>query len=235
VPTIGLSDIVLRLGVATLFGMAVGIERERRERAAGVRTMALVGLGSALFTLISAYAYSDLIEARHLSLDPTRIMAQIVSGIGFLGAGVIWLRKDVVRGLTTAAALWVVAAVGMASGSGLWAPAIVTVVTLLVVLVIVRPIERYIFPPRTAQVLRVWMDLAPADGAAISQVYDACAHAGLVVDSVSMRPSKGEAEVIEVRCRAARAAEMTHALESLRQLPGVQAVRADVRGLRGSA
>lgn len=227
---IALQDIVLRLGAAALFGMLVGIERERRERAAGMRTMALVGLGSALFTLISAFAYTDLIVARHLQLDPTRIMAQIVSGIGFLGAGTIWLRKDVVRGLTTAAALWVVAAVGMACGSGLWPAALIAIVVMLVVLVVVRPIERRIFPEPSAHVLRIWLGPAPLAGDVVARVYDACAQEELSVDTITMRSSKDQTEIVEVTCRGTTASRVASVVQRLRQLPEVSAVRAQIRG-----
>lgn len=228
---IALQDVVLRLGVAALFGMLVGIERERRDRAAGMRTMALVGLGSALFTLISAFAYSDLIASRHVQLDPTRIMAQIVSGIGFLGAGTIWLRRDVVRGLTTAAALWVVAAVGMACGSGLWTPAFTAIVVMLLVLVVVRPIERRLFPMRSAHVVRIWLGPAPLMGGVVARVYDACAQADLSVDALTIRQSKkGQSEIIEVRCRVTTASVVASVVERLRQLPEVRAVRADIQG-----
>src|SRR3954467_1495431 len=104
--------IILRLGVAAVLGGAIGAERELRERAAGLRTHAVVCVGSALFTLVSAYGFAEF-----RVVDPTRIAAQIVSGIGFLGAGAIIRQGLSVRGLTTAATLWLVAAIGMAAGA----------------------------------------------------------------------------------------------------------------------
>jgi len=107
---------VLAAGLSGL----VGLERELRERAAGLRTHMLVGLGSALFTVVSAYAWGDFTFDRSQGtvLDPTRIAAQIVTGIGFLGAGAIIRQGLSVRGLTTAASVWATAAVGIAAGSG---------------------------------------------------------------------------------------------------------------------
>ncbi len=96
----------------------IGLERQFRQKAAGFRTHVLVGTGSAVFTLVSAFGFSSVL-GEDVVLDPSRIAAQIVSGIGFLGAGVIFTRRDVVRGLTTAATIWVAAAVGMASGAGM--------------------------------------------------------------------------------------------------------------------
>jgi putative Mg2+ transporter-C (MgtC) family protein len=117
-PAAGLAqygDLLLALGLSS----AVGLERELRQRAAGLRTHALVGLASALIMLVSKYGFSDVIGYSHVVLDPSRIAAQIVSGIGFIGGGIIFVRRDVVRGLTTAATIWVVAGVGMACGAGL--------------------------------------------------------------------------------------------------------------------
>ncbi|HEY6030006.1 MAG TPA: MgtC/SapB family protein [Gaiellaceae bacterium] len=118
----------LRLVVAASLGAAVGIERELREREAGLRTHLLVSLGSALFTLASAYGFHEWFVAggNVTRIDPTRIAAQIVTGIGFIGAGAIIREGLSVRGLTTAATLWIVAAIGLASGAGYYWPAVIT-------------------------------------------------------------------------------------------------------------
>src|SRR6266516_1269438 len=114
-PTLGWGDTVLRVVVAAALGGAIGLERELDEKAAGLRTHVLVSLGAALFTLVGAYGFS---EFPRTSLDPSRIAAQVVTGIGFLGAGVIFRQGFTIRGLTTAASLWLVAAVGLAAGAG---------------------------------------------------------------------------------------------------------------------
>src|SRR5207302_299515 len=119
-------EIGIRLLVATVLSGVVGLERERGERAAGLRTHALVGLGACLVMIVSAFGFEDW----HYSpgtLDPSRIAAQVVSGIGFLGAGVIIFQRDggVVRGLTTAASVWVVAAIGLAVGGGMYITGVV--------------------------------------------------------------------------------------------------------------
>ena len=120
--------ILLRLTVAAALGGAIGLERELRERQAGLRTHLVVCVGSALFTLVSAYAFASP------RVDPTRIAAQIVSGIGFLGAGAIIRQGLSVRGLTTAATLWLVAAIGMASGAGYYDAAIIATLGALLTL-----------------------------------------------------------------------------------------------------
>ncbi len=126
VPTLGWPHVLLRLFVAAVLGGAIGMEREFRERGAGLRTHLVVCVGSALFTLVSAYGFHDFLVSGGalVRADPTRIAAQIVSGIGFLGAGAINRQGLAVRGLTTAATLWLVAAIGMAAGAGYYSAAL---------------------------------------------------------------------------------------------------------------
>jgi len=136
--TLGWGGTLARLAVATALGAAIGLERELDEKAAGLRTHMLVAAGSALFTLISAYGFSEFIGHDRVSFDPSRIAAQIVTGIGFLGAGVIFRSGFNVRGLTTAASLWLVAAIGMAAGAGYWQGAVIGTAIGVVAL---RPLE----------------------------------------------------------------------------------------------
>jgi putative Mg2+ transporter-C (MgtC) family protein len=135
-PILGWDEALLRLVLAAALGGAVGIERELREREAGLRTHLLVALGSALFTIVSAYGFHAFLSsgANVVRADPTRIAAQIVTGIGFLGAGAIIRQGLSVRGLTTAATLWVVAAIGMAIGAGYYSGALITTGVVLLAL-----------------------------------------------------------------------------------------------------
>jgi putative Mg2+ transporter-C (MgtC) family protein len=127
-------DLSLRLVIAAALGLAIGFEREIHGHPAGLRTHMLVAAGSGLFTVISAYGFRDVAGAvpNTAPIDPTRIAAQIVSGIGFLGAGAILKDGIVIRGLTTAASLWATSAVGMAAGAGEHLIAVVATVTILV-------------------------------------------------------------------------------------------------------
>nr|WP_246310672.1 MgtC/SapB family protein [Nesterenkonia sandarakina] len=127
--------------MAFVFSAAIGIERDIRQKSAGARTHILVGMGSALFTLVSAYGFSHLIGG-DVVLDPSRIAAQIVSGIGFIGAGVIFVRQNAVSGLTTAASIWVTAAVGMACGAGMPLLAGLTVVFYMLSVTLVTTLVR---------------------------------------------------------------------------------------------
>jgi putative Mg2+ transporter-C (MgtC) family protein len=127
-----------RLALGLVLGAAIGFERELHRQPAGFRTHSLVALGSALFTIISAYGFAGS------SVDPTRIAAQIVSGIGFIGAGTILQHRGNIRGLTTAASLWSVAAIGMAAGAGLLALALTGTLLILVILSLLDNVEAFI-------------------------------------------------------------------------------------------
>lgn len=141
-------ELIARLGLAALLGGAIGFERERLSWAAGLRTHMLVSVGACLFMIVSAYGFNDVLSHEHVSLDPSRVAAQVVSGIGFLGAGSILLRGEIVRGLTTAASLWSVAAVGLAAGGGLYLAAFSATVIILIILAGLKPLERWYFSSR---------------------------------------------------------------------------------------
>lgn len=135
-PTLNWDESLLRLALAAVLGGLIGVERELREREAGLRTHLLVAVGSALFTIVGAYGFRAFLESGQsvVRADPTRIAAQIVTGIGFLGAGAIIRQGLSVRGLTTAATLWVVAAVGLAAGAGYYSAAAITTALVLIAL-----------------------------------------------------------------------------------------------------
>ncbi len=135
------SDILVRLVTAAALGSLVGFERERLLWAAGIRTHMLVCVGACLFMIVSAFGFGDSIENQHVVLDPSRVAAQVVSGIGFLGAGAILARGEIVRGLTTAASIWTVAAIGLAVGGGLYFAAVTSTAVIIVILAGVKPLE----------------------------------------------------------------------------------------------
>ena len=125
-------DFVLRLVVAGILGVFIGLEREYRAKEAGYRTHFLVAVGSALLMIVSQHGFDDMLGKEGVGLDPSRIAAQIVTGIGFIGAGTIILNRQIVRGLTTAAGIWATAGIGMCAGAGMYALAIsATVLTLI--------------------------------------------------------------------------------------------------------
>lgn len=125
-------DFILRLFVAGMLGAVIGLDREYRAKEAGYRTHFLVALGSALIMIVSQYGFQEVIKEDGVTLDPSRVAAQVVSGIGFIGAGTIIFQKQIVRGLTTAAGLWATAGIGLAVGAGMFWVGIAAMVLTLV-------------------------------------------------------------------------------------------------------
>jgi putative Mg2+ transporter-C (MgtC) family protein len=134
------SDTLFRLLAAAALGSLIGFERERLLWAAGIRTHMLVCVGACLFMIVSAYGFAPVLGP-NIVLDPSRVAAQVVSGIGFLGAGAILARGEIVKGLTTAASIWTVAAIGLAVGGGLYFAAAVSTAAILAILAGVKPLE----------------------------------------------------------------------------------------------
>ncbi len=134
-------EILLRLLCAAALGSIIGFERERLLWTAGIRTHMLVCVGACLIMIVSAYGFSETLAAQHVVLDPSRVAAQVVSGIGFLGAGAILARGEIIRGLTTAASIWTVAAIGLAVGGGLYFAAGISTAVIIVILAGIKPIE----------------------------------------------------------------------------------------------
>lgn len=160
-------EFLLRLILASLLGGVIGLERQIRAKEAGVRTHILIGIGSAMFMIVSKYGFYDVIEHSHIGLDPSRIAAQVVTGVGFLGAGNILVQKQTIRGLTTAADVWVTAAIGLVIGSGMYEVGIIGTIMALIVLEFFRQLS-YRFLNRhlqlrmriaagTAQVVLAWL------------------------------------------------------------------------------
>ncbi|MGH1044396.1 MULTISPECIES: MgtC/SapB family protein [Bacillus] len=141
-------DFIIRIGVAGLLGAIIGIEREIRSKEAGLKTHFLVVVGSALIMVVSKYAFSDIVFEEHMALDPSRIAAQVVSGVVFLGAGTIIIQKQAVKGLTTAAGLWATAGIGLAIGAGMYVVGIGAMILVLIGLEIVSRIFKvqFLFP-----------------------------------------------------------------------------------------
>jgi putative Mg2+ transporter-C (MgtC) family protein len=216
IPTVGWDDTLVRLAIAAALGAAIGLERELDEKAAGLRTHMLVSVGSALFTMVGAYGFHDFLVGGGsvVRADPGRIAAQVVTGIGFLGAGVIFRQGFTIRGLTTAASLWVVAAVGMAAAVGFWEGAVIATVVGLVSL---RPLEwmkERALPQRAAN--RMAVELIE-DGTA-GDVLDALEHLG---DLLALRRDGNRLEV-ELRLDRDR---RTEALDAVSALPQVEEAR----------
>ena len=223
-PELGWAEILLRVVLAAVLGGAIGFERELREREAGLRTHMLVSVGAALFTLVSAYAWTDwrFSTAEGLVFDPTRITAQVVTGIGFLGAGAIIRQGLSVRGLTTAATLWVVAAIGMASGAGYYAAAVFTTALVLVSLWPLRILAYRISLRIRPEEGRVVVDL-PAGASAVS-VLEAVERTGADVTSLEFE-EEADRRQVELAVRLGTDRSAAELIDSLAQIEGVRGAR----------
>jgi putative Mg2+ transporter-C (MgtC) family protein len=223
-PELGSLEIVTRVVLAAALGGAIGLERELREREAGLRTHMLVAVGAALFTMVSAYAWSDwqFSNREGLVFDPTRIAAQVVTGIGFLGAGAIIRQGLSVRGLTTAATLWVVAAIGMASGVGYYEAAFVTTALVLLSLWPLRVLAYRLSARVRPEEGRLAVDL-PAGASAVS-VLEAIEDAGADVSALEFE-EEGDRRRVDVRLRLESGQTAAELIDALTKAEDVRAAR----------
>ncbi|NOW82529.1 putative Mg2+ transporter-C (MgtC) family protein [Clostridium beijerinckii] len=155
-------DYLLRLFIAAVCGMAIGYERKNRMKEAGIRTHFIVAIGAALIMIISKYGFQDQIGWPNMSLDPSRIAAQVVTGVGFLGAGVIFMQKQTIVGLTTAAGVWATAAIGLSIGSGLYFVGIAATVITILGQILLHGKIRFLSSPRTETLILQIADEADA-------------------------------------------------------------------------
>src|SRR5215211_7047120 len=209
-------ELVLRLVVAAVLGGLVGLERERLEWAAGMRTHALVSLGSALFMVVSIFGFSDI-------LDPSRVAAQVASGIGFIGAGTIILRREVVKGLTTAASIWAVAAVGLAVGGGMFLAAGSATLLALALLVPAKPLKARIFPNRK-EARRVRLVLGR--GTPLAELREEIESSEVPLERIVVRPGSADEEddAELVLGKSSREEELLSLMDGLRRVSGVREV-----------
>jgi putative Mg2+ transporter-C (MgtC) family protein len=216
-------ELVIRLLVAAGLGSLIGAERERLVWAAGLRTHMLVCVGSCLFMIVSAFGFSDILGTAHVILDPSRVAAQVVSGIGFLGAGSILLRGDVVRGLTTAASLWTVAAIGLAVGSGLYVEAVAATVVILLILAGIKPLEEWFQRHRQTHEIFVRADRGKLS---IETVNDALGYRSRrITRYVSTQSENKDSDDIRLTITHLSAADIIDIIQRLKALPEVQDVK----------
>lgn len=222
-PELGWDDVALRLVVAAALGGAIGLERELREREAGLRTHLLVSVGAAVFTLVSAYGFADFRYGFEsgITLDPTRIAAQIVTGIGFLGAGAIIRQGLSIRGLTTAATLWVVAAIGLASGAGYYSAAVLATGIVLFSLWPLRQLAHHVTVRVRPEEGRLLVGLA--SGVSAAPVLAELERAGARVDSLQIEDGGTERIVVATirrpeRLRSAELVDRINDLEDVRRV-----------------
>jgi putative Mg2+ transporter-C (MgtC) family protein len=222
------------LALAFVLSASIGLEREIRQKSAGLRTYTLVGFSSALVMLVSKYGFTDILESGRVVLDPSRIAAQIVSGIGFIGGGLIFVRKDIVRGLTTAATVWLTAAVGMACGAGLPILAIAVMFGHFIVIFVFPSIERRLPKSRWAPSS---LQISYQDGRGIlREVLAACTRSEFSVSRVEVeRDPSHETGSARVVGEELLSAEQTIGDNWAPPPKGIVTLRVEVRGAKSVA
>ncbi|MBI2775745.1 MAG: MgtC/SapB family protein [Chloroflexi bacterium] len=215
-------DLAVRLVIAAGLGAAVGAEREIHGHPAGIRTHMLVALGSGLFTVLSIYGFGAD-GASSAPVDPSRIAAQIVSGIGFLGAGAILKDGVVIRGLTTAASLWATAAVGMAAGAG---EQIIAVVSAVIILVSLWPLNALAERLHGTNQPEVQLRLALTRVEALGDISAALAKGKVEIGAIQTQRLARESYRADLAIRARSANAIASALEAIEAIPGVDIVSA---------
>ena len=232
--TISYGEVLVRLLITAVLCGVIGFERETRDQSAGFRTHILLGLGAALFTLVSAYGFTAFTEVaiesdgRGIQFDPTRIAAQIVTGIGFLGAGAIIRQGIDVRGLTTAASLWAAAAIGMASGAGYYFGAAATTVVVVIVLYLLREVRNALLARFRTDFGVLTVDYSQR-GRGINEVTETLERHGLEIRSLGAELEGGRSRyTLQLRIPPRRGVQ--EALEEVSAIPGVE--RLSVTGLR---
>jgi putative Mg2+ transporter-C (MgtC) family protein len=213
----------LDLLVALVLASLIGVEREVRQKSAGLRTHTLVGLGAALFMLVSKYGFSDVLVPNQIVADPSRVAAQIVSGIGFLGAGLIFVRRDSVRGLTTAASIWLTAAVGACAGAGLPILSLAAWAMYFFVMVALTPFAHRLPGSRwVPSEVRVRY----ADGRGLLRdILHEVTEAGFSVADLQTRPCQPDSEV-EIALHVYGRGSVSELASRLHELDGVESVGA---------
>jgi putative Mg2+ transporter-C (MgtC) family protein len=218
-------ELLLAFGLSSL----IGWEREYRQKSAGLRTHTIVGVASALIMLVSKYGFSDVLNG-HISLDPSRVAAQIVSGIGFIGGGLIFVRRDAVRGLTTAAVVWLTAAVGMAAGAGLPVLAVLVTAVHFVIVFGYAPLAA-----RMPHPTEVWSELliTYVDGhGTLRTALAECTKRGFAVSGLATHPIPEEAamavteQLASVLLQVRGRSPLAELAADLAEFDGVLAVRA---------
>jgi putative Mg2+ transporter-C (MgtC) family protein len=214
-------DLIVRLLLAAFLGAAIGLERELHDHPAGMRTHLLVSLGSATFTVLSIFAFAAP------GADPGRIAAQVVSGIGFLGAGAILKYGASVRGLTTAASLWAVAAVGMAAGSGAWMVAVAATVIVIVSLWPLHLVEARLTGGGHG---RLRVRLEASDSHALGLLLEALAGRGANVRHLASTRTAGGGHQVDLEIRGRSAREASQILDELEAVGGIQVTGTEPAG-----
>lgn len=214
-------ETLLRLGLAAVLGAMIGLERERKDWSAGMRTHMMVCVGAALAMIVSTFGFSDILGQPNVALDPSRIAAQVISGIGFIGAGtILFLKPGFIRGLTTASGLWTVSAIGLASGSGMYFAAVVTTAIAIIILLILQPFEQRISRHFKQKYIKITVDLQTNPAQVLHRLFG---HETLDINTFSF--DKSEAGfIIEIKFDEFNFEKMKSTIAELQAEPGIKEI-----------
>lgn len=216
-------EFILRLLLAGGLGAAIGLERKAHYKQAGLRTHFVVAIGSALMMIVSQYGFMGVVNGKTVIVDPSRIAAQVVSGIGFLGAGIIIFQRNAIRGLTTAAGVWTVAGIGLATGAGMYVLAIVCTALVLFGFIALRPVERKIF--QNVQHITITADDRPG---LIGKIGAALEILGVHIEQMSIDRTEEEGDLVDIELYLRMQKQSTGAekmKDFLTEIDGIKQIR----------
>lgn len=210
-------ELGFQLLLAGVLGGLVGLERERKHWYAGLRTHMLVCIGSTLIMIVSQYGFEQIIRSGLIVLDPSRVAAQVVSGIGFLGAGTILFWKNKIKGLTTAASLWSVAAVGLAIGGGLYLAAFITTALIVMTLALLKPVEKLFFGSSLVREIKIYT----TKGFSLDSLNNNIKSLNLVSFDIKI-DHVHEKEIISFFAECDSNFDVMHLIDEIKKVPGIE-------------
>ncbi|THF79124.1 MgtC/SapB family protein [Cohnella fermenti] len=216
-------DLVLRMALSAVLGGVIGMEREWNNHAAGFRTHILVCLGSTTIMLLSSYGFSSFVSEVNVRIDPARLAAQVISGIGFLGAGAIMRNGNMVKGLTTAASVWTVAAIGLCAGAGFYEGALVCTLMVLISLYVLNKWEKALLRHRRYQSIELQVTDSPGLWGRIAAAFE---QHNVQVSNMTVAPYPPNS-ILRVKLKSFRMNDFLEAMEEIGRLDGVEEIDSD--------
>lgn len=216
-------ECILRVVLAGVCGALIGFERSRRQKEAGLRTHIIVAMGAALFMLVSKYSFADIPLIETMRADGSRIASNVVTGISFLGAGVIFVRGGSIKGLTTAAGIWTIAAVGLAIGGGLY---IIGVVCTLLIFIVQIILHHWLPSSETMETHEIAIVLKSVDSSGVAKLLEYFTEKKItVIETNIRRDTKNDLVKIDMSVRIQKDADLADAISLIGQVPEVMSVK----------
>ncbi|MGG3843386.1 MgtC/SapB family protein [Anoxybacillus kestanbolensis] len=218
------AHVLMKLGISAILGLIIGLERELKRKPIGLKTCLVISIVSCLLTIVSIESAYTFPKAEHINMDPLRLAAQIVSGIGFLGAGVILRRgNDSISGLTTAALIWGAAGVGVAVGANFYIEAILGVVFLIASVELI-PLVTAVFGPKQLREKGLLVKLVVLDSTKISDVIEVIKQQNIRIKTVRIKDLDNGNHFVELKVSVDQKRETTDVYEFIHQIPSIRGV-----------